>query len=329
MAYGVKSLRFIQLGAETTMGTEADATTIWRGGGTMIDDEVIEFVEEDVGYLQSQGRTYIPKVGALLELDETPATFEQLGYLLVMGVDGAVTGIADGAGGGYVYTYTLATTAVETPKTYTFEVGDNNQEYQATYGFCEEFELAGAKNEAVMMSGRLRGRQYASGTKTASVSVPTVEEILFNKGKLYIDSTTIGTTNVAGTWLGFRLTVPTGFQPVWSGDGQLYFYAVKQTDLREIEGELVLEHDATATAEIALAMSETTRLVRMIFTGSAVTSGTAYSYKTLKIDLAVKYSGVPQLEDQDGDDVVTLPFKAIYNANAGSFVVVSALSALT
>ena len=329
MAYGVKSLRFVQLGAETTMGTEANATTIWRGPCTMVDDEVLEFVEEDVGYLQSQGRTYIPKVGALLEMEETPATFEQLPYLLVMGVDGAVTGITDGASTLYVYTYNLATTAVKTPKTYTFECGDNNQEYQSTYGFCEEFELSGAKNEAVMMSGRLRGRQYASGTKTSSVSVPTCEEILFNKGKIYVDSTTIGTTQLTGTWLGFRLTVPTGFVPVWTGDGQLYFSGIKQTDLREIEGEITLEHDANATAEIAFAQAETTRLVRMVFEGSSTTSGTAYSYKTFKVDLAIKYSGIPQLEDEDGDNVVTLPFKAIYNAAGGSFVVANLLENLT
>ena len=328
MAYGIKALSFVQIGAETTMGTEANATTIWRGPGTMIDDEVIEFVEEDVGFLQSQGRTYIPKVGALLELDETPATFEQLPYLLVMGVDGAVTGIVDGAGV-YVYTYNLATTTPETPKTYTLECGDNNQEYQATYGYCEEFELAGAKNEAVTMSGKLRGRQYASGTKTASLAVPTVEEILFNKGKIYVDDTTIATTPLTATWLGFKLTVPTGFRPVWSGDGQLYFSALKQTDLREIEGEITIEHDANATTEIANALAEKTRLIRMVFEGTAVTSGT-YDYKTLVVTLAAKWSKVPQLDDDDGDNIVTFPFKSIYNASAAnSFVVVNTLSALT
>jgi hypothetical protein len=295
----------------------------------MIDDSPIEFPPEDVGSLQAQDRTYMPRVGVLVELDPTPATFEQFPYLLAMGVDSAVAGVLDTGGSGYVYTGTLAESAVKAPKTYTVEAGDNAQELESPYFFAEEFELSGAANEAVMMSGKLRGRQMSASTKT-SLSVATVEEILFNKGKLYIDTTTIGTTNVAGTWLGFKLKIPTGFKPVWSGDGQLYFSAVKQTDVRDITGEITLEHDATGMAERLLAQSETTRLIRMTFEGSALTtSGAAYTYKTLKIDLAIKYTGVPGLDDDDGDDTLTFPFKMVKNAAGGVFTCVNQLSALT
>ncbi len=331
MAYGVKALRKIQLGVETTAGTEVNATAVWRGEGTIINDSPVEFVPEDIGYLQDQGRTYIPKVGALIELDETPATFEQLPYLLQMGVDGAATGSADGVGSGYIYAYTLATNAVRAPDTYTVEGGDNSEEYQSTYFFCEEFKLKGAANEAVMMSGKLRGKQVATGSEfTASLTAATVEEVLFNKGKIYIDTTTIGTTVKTGTWLAFELNVPTGFQAVWSGDGNLYFSAVKQSDLRDITGSITLENDATGVAEVAAAVAETTRLVRLIFEGSALTtSGTAYTYRTLKIDLAIKYTEVPSLDEQDGDNTVKLPFKVIYNAAGGVITVVNQLSALT
>lgn len=333
MAYGVKALSKIQLGVETTAGTAATATAVWRGEGTFINDSPIEFVPEDVGALQDKGRTYMPRVGAVIELDETPATFEQFPYLLVMGVDGDLAGVQDTSGGsagsGYVYTATLANATQETPAYYTVEAGDNSEEYECYYTFCEEFTLSGAKNEAVMMSGRLRGRQATTGNEYASISPAVVEEVLFNEGKLYIDATTLGSTQKTGTFLGFTLNVPTGFKPVYTGDGELYFSAVKQTDLRDITGELVLENDATGVAEVAAAAAETTRLVRIVFDGSALTTAAAYTYKTLKIDLALRYTAVPSLEDQEGDNIVRLPFKAIYNASGGIFTVVNNLSALT
>ena len=329
MAYGVKSLKYIQWGAETTAGTTRAATAIWRGEGTMTDDSPIEFVPEDVGFLQDQGRTYMPRVGVVVELDETPATFEQFPYLLAMGVDSALAGVLDTGGSGYLYAGTLATNAVKAPKTYTVEVGDNAQEYESPHFFCEEFNLSGAKNEAVMMSATLRGRQMVASTKT-SLTLAAVDEVIFNKGKLYIDTTTVGTTQVVGTWLGFSLKVPTGFQPVYTGDGALYFSAIKQASLRDVTGELILEHDATGMAELLLAQAETTRLVRMIFEGPALTtSGAAYTYKTLKIDLAIKYTGVPSLEDDDGDDVLTFPFKMVYSTQGGVITCVNSLSALT
>jgi hypothetical protein len=330
MAYGVKALSKIQLGKETAAGTEVNATTIWRGEGVMKDDSPIKFVDEDLGSLQDQGRTYTPRVGCTVELDETPASFEQLPYLGMAGIDGSVTGTVDGTGTGYIYAFTLATSTQKAPKTYTLEGGDNSQEYQCLYGFCEEFMLSGVKNEAVTMSAKLRGRQMAAGTFTGSLSVPTVEVILFNKGVIYVDDTTIGTTQKTGTWLGFKLNIPTGFVAGYYGDGQLYFYAVKQTDLKAITGELVLENDTTGVAEVAKARAETTRLVRMVFSGSTLTTaGTAYTYKTLKIDLALKYTAVPESKPEDGDNVLAFPFKLVYHASGGVMTVVNQLSALT
>ena len=78
MATGVRKLRKIQLGRESTAGTEVDATTLWRGTGTIDDQTEVQIVEENIGYLSGVDRTVIPMVGAALDLDETPATFEQV-----------------------------------------------------------------------------------------------------------------------------------------------------------------------------------------------------------------------------------------------------------
>ena len=46
---GVKALRRIQLGAESSAGTSVPATTKWRGGGTIQDDIDLVFAQEDTG----------------------------------------------------------------------------------------------------------------------------------------------------------------------------------------------------------------------------------------------------------------------------------------
>ena len=84
---GIKKLRKIQLGKETTAGTAVDATTVWRGMGTIEDGLEKVFVDEDIGYKSGVDRTYIPKVEARLDLDEIPATYEQILHILEAAVE--------------------------------------------------------------------------------------------------------------------------------------------------------------------------------------------------------------------------------------------------
>ena len=48
---GVKALRKIQIGRESTAGTAVPATEIWRGEGAGEDQRTVVFPVEDVGYL--------------------------------------------------------------------------------------------------------------------------------------------------------------------------------------------------------------------------------------------------------------------------------------
>ena len=52
---------------------------------------------------------------------------------VVFGVDGIITGTADGAGTGKIYTYTFPTTAKKVIKTYTIEGGDDQEAERMEY----------------------------------------------------------------------------------------------------------------------------------------------------------------------------------------------------
>ena len=56
------------------------------------------------------------------------------------------------------------------------------------------------------------------------------------------------------------------------------------------------------------------RLVRLKFEGSALTTaGATYTYKTLILDMAGVYEDWSELQDQDGNDVVTATLRVRYS----------------
>lgn len=330
---GVKALRKIQGGKETTKGTAVAATFLWRGNGTLEDQRELTHVDEDIGYLSGVDRTYTGKYLAVLEMEEIEATFEQLPYILEGGVI-AETPAQDGAGSGYIYEYPFPTTAANTIRTYTLEGGDDQQAREAEYAFVSDFTISGASGGSVMMGAKWSARQVANTTFTAAIAVPSVEEILFQKSKLYLDaaSGTVGTTQITEAFLGFSLNVNTGIIPVFTGDGNLYFTFDKQAG-PEITCEVTFEHDGTATAEITNFENETARLMRIEIEGSAfTTAGTDYTYKTLRLDLAGKWDSFSKIGEQDGNDIVTGTLRARYNSTAALFAeitVANDLSTLT
>jgi hypothetical protein len=296
------------------------------------DDQVTIFPEEDVGYLSGTNRSYVSQFGGSVEMEDTPATFEQLPHIFEAGIEHSAAS-KDGAGSGYIYAYNMPTTAAGDIWTYTLEFGDDQQEEEMAYGFVTDFTLSGAPAEAVTLAANWVGRQCDTGTKTAALTLQTVEDIQFLKGKLYIDGTadTHGTTQATNTWLGFNLDVTTGWQPVYTGDGEKYFSFEKNVG-PEVMLDITFEHDATAVAEKAAWRAATTRMVRMEFTGASLTtSGTAYATKTFLIDLSGAWESFEKIGEQDGNDVVTGTMRCRYNevtAQYADFTVVNELTSL-
>ena len=406
---GIKALRRIQLGKETTAGTKVKASALWRGEGTIKNDLEVVIPPEDIGIVIDTDRAYIPSKGGTLTLDSTPATFEQLPYPLAMGIKSVTSGTSDSTGTGYVYTYPLPIATKNTIQSYSVEAGDDREVEFGAYAFCESLKLSGKYREAVMMSAVLKTRavapvnftgatltfnstgttivdsasgfavfpsttfgikvsgsssndgtysiatgstntltlstgtlvQESSGstvtitqTFTPSISVPTVEEILFGNALLYIDDTTgtIGTTQKSNTFLSFDLDLETGWKGQHTGDGRLDFSFAKVTKPKWTL-KVTFEHDGSATAEKAKYIAGTKRLVRIKVTGNALTTaGSVYSKKTLIIDVPGVWTDFTALEDDDGNDTVTGTLQGGYDVTAalgGQIIVVNQLSALT
>mgnify|MGYP000854766745 FL=1 len=323
---GIKALRRIQLGKETDPGTAVAATAIWRGTGTIQDNLTTVFPAEDVGILVGTDRSYIPKAEAMISLAETEATFEQLPYLFEAGIR-HVTPSTDTPGYKYEYIIPVASTdsiSSTDLQTFTVEGGDNAQAEEFAYGFARTITISGTAGQAVMMGAEIVGRQVGTSSFTTPLSIPTVEEILTSKGKLYIDAAdgTIGSTQKSNTLLDFSLSITTGWIPVYTADGNIYFSFAKPT-APEVMLSLTFEHETSSIAEIAAWRAGTARQIRLKFDGT--------SSKYLTLDMAGKWDNFEAIGERDGNDIVTGNFRCRYNSTAALFfeaVVGNALSAL-
>ena len=159
---GIKRLRRIQTFKEATAtkGTIGIATAVQRVTGTVDDQRVMHFPDEDIGYLVDVERVSNPYKSAVLEIEENPATFEQLPYYLSAGVLLHNTAVADGGGTGDIYTYPFSfKEPVNDFQTYTIEAGDNEEMEILPYAFCSNFKLSGKPKMPIMVSATFEARQ--------------------------------------------------------------------------------------------------------------------------------------------------------------------------
>lgn len=338
MTAGVRHLRRIQLGYETTAGTTAVTTTRYRGFGTIQDDLTLQQIDEDVGIIGGTDRTVIPKYGAKLTLPDEACSFEQLQYFIAMGFGGTTSGAADGSGSDKIYSTLIPTTAKITPVTYTLQGGDDVEVETFNYAVCTGFKLAGAGGAEVKISGEIIGRQVTTAAAFGTTAtIPAIEDILTSKGKVWLDavSGTFGGTQIAaGSILAFELDFKPIWEPKFTMEGNLYYTYPLFTGY-DITGKLTYEHDTAVSGASGAKnfwRNQTPKLLRVDLIGNTVTTaGTAYSTKKAIFDLPIKFSKANAIGDQNGNDIVDMEFFSRYNltaALAGRFIVVNELTAL-
>lgn len=330
---GVIPLSKLQFGRESVLGTAVDATDILRVEKAFIKDmREITFVPENVGLLVDTDRSSIPSLAGTLSIPDNNLTFEQILHILEMGVC-TVTPAQDGVGSGYIWTYNLPTTAQLTQKSYTFEGGDDQQAVVMEACFAEKFTISGKYKEDLKFSAELPGRQVQPTTFTTGLTIPTVEEMHFQNCKIYINAagSGFGNTLLSNYLLEFKLDVTTGYVARFTANGNLYYAYVKQVK-PEYSLEMKVEHDSVAEAEITAGRAQTARLVRIICEGSDLgTAGTAYSKKTMIIDLAGKYSDIPSIDDDNNSSVLSFTLAGKYNSTVstmGKIIVVNEIDTL-
>ena len=318
MAGGISALRKIQIGKESMAGTKVAATDKLIGKLTMEKEVKLHRPEDERGSLAPNHRTMV--TGEAVNLSyEGDLTFEQVMYLLSMAVDDRVAGDVDGSG--YKWEYEPNLTTPNTIKTYTFEYGDNVQEYEAEYVGCSELEISGALDEPLKVKATLFGRNQEASTFTGSISDPlSLTPALTNKTKLYIDDIDdqvtypIGTTPKSSILTSFTWKLVTGFTPRKHGGAELYFDSLAEKP-KKVSLELTFDFNSDAHTEWTKYVAGDRRLLRLETTHD--------SLNKLELDMAGVYTKFSSLEDSDGADTVKVSLESEYDSEWGKLFAVT------
>ena len=243
-------------------------------------------------------RSYIPVTGSEVTL-EGDATFEQLCYIKNAGIYGT-TATTD-AGSAQVRTWNVqadSTSPISTTDLYTMviEVGDNISVERARYCFVREYTETGRQGEALQVNAMLPGRAPSTTTFTSVGDTDlqnSAQSILCSKVALYIDPSTdaAGTSQKTLTYLEHTLRHTTGWVILPARDGRTDLSDIKHID-DEILLEVVFEHNGTAETEKTAWRDETERVIRLEFTGDAMSTtdaGATYNSYTYRADLYGKW----------------------------------------
>lgn len=334
-----KAFQVLQMGAETTKGTNVAADIIFRGpGGVMRDARDTVFKDENIAIVGGVDETYTPKVLAEIETAETEVSFEQFPHVLEASIL-SETPAQDGVGSGYIYDYALLDTtdpAESALKAYSMEYGDPGAQYEeASYCLCSEWEMKGVAEQAWKFTSKWFGREVANTTKTAGLSVPSVDYALFQTSKLYLDAVSgnFGTTQISATFLEATIKCVTGWKPLFTGDGEKYFTsAYFDSEAYSITVDLLLRLNASSVAQRDLWRLQTPRLMQIKSEGATLgTPGTTYSKKTMIHNYAGKWSMFESISSQNGMSIVRASFNNRYNAtkaDRGNIILVNELTAL-
>ena len=341
MAYGVKKLGKLQIGAETTYGTAVTPDVVWRGEAMEPqDDSPWEFIAEDVGDLLGYNKGFFGFYEGTVEMADTAASFEQLPHILAAGLK-TVAGVRDGSApaSGYLYTYPFPTSAQQTIKSYTIRGGDNNRVSQMKGAFVDSFTISGEAKGLVNVAATWKGHRPTSSSFAAISLSSTHDLILFQNSKLYIAA--VGSyngavypaisTQITNTFVGFTLDASGLNMQVHTGDGSLNPSFVKAVG-GEITLAITMENDGNASTEWANFQAGTPRVVSILTTGATLSNaGTLFSKKSLIIDCVGVWSEFPSPSESDGNNQIEATLTVRNDLTAGTsgrITVVNELSAL-
>ena len=338
MAPGRKSLRQLQIGKELVAGTSATPTVRLRFTDAVIEDGLeLQELDEQIGILGGVDRTAIVKTFGKLSIGSQPISFEQLPYVLFMNGWASTTASYSiySTGPDRVFLGTIPVTTSATPLTYTFLGGDDHEVERMTYVYCQKFVLDGKGGDVLKLAADFEGRAVttASGFVTTA-NVNRIEDIVFSKGKVYLDSITgsFGATQVSNQVIAANVEFDANIVPKWTADGSLDFTQIVYVD-QNVKGKITFEHDTAADGTVGAKLDwrvQTPKLLRLMWFGSqltsaatgAVTTGnTVYGYKLLRIDLPIKWTKLDKISDDKGNDLITGSFRSRYdpaNSTAGN-----------
>lgn len=313
---GLEAFRKIQIGKEATRGIGVAADKKLLGLLTMDPTQGLYMPEDE----ERQSLALLHRREVVSEITnmhfEGSLNFEQIIHFLAMGLGNFGSQPTTPPNGSltrdWLFEPNLSVSNAQAA--YSFEYGDDQQEYDSVFVMCTQLEFVYAMEAEMRMSAELFGRSPTKST-FASLTDPTVEDAVSQLTKLYVDTTWagLGGTEKSSLMAGATIRFPTGVTPTRYADGSLEFSNFTEMK-RAAEVEILMIHGTDGEAEFDKYEAGTTSFLRIETTGSEIEQVTPTYDKLFRLDLAVKWTDAPQFfQSHNGENAVRMVGRTFYD----------------
>jgi hypothetical protein len=310
---GERMFKKIQYGKEGTHGGETNATKIFLGDAAVPSDRAYVFPAYNIAVAARASTVHLYQQlvdGFTLNVED--GYFQALPMLLSMALKGDVTASAGGSGE-YTWTFSPSWTATNAQDSFTFEVGDDVEQYLLTYVMCKKLTIAGAmgQNQAVKLSAECFAQDVAVTDFTGALAIPTIEPIVANNTKLFINTSwaTKGQTQKTGLLRDFSLEILTGLHPKFHGSGLTF--DVHGEGYMDVMLRMTLEGTSVADGYYDGMQAKTPYAIRLKTIGSIIGGAATYD---MTFDIWGCFEDIqPMGSEADGNNLHVALFHGLYD----------------
>lgn len=310
------AFRRIQVGLESTRGTLVAADTILNGTMTMTPEVLWHRPVDERNSLAEFRRSVAVAHNASMRF-QGDASYEQILQFLSMALRGAITPTTPStATNARDWTFTPSLTAVNTQDAFTFEYGDNTQEFESGFVVATSMELGLSLGGPVSLTADLIGRFPQKATFTGSLSeATTYNEVVSDGARLFIDTTwaNAGTTEFNTTLAGGTIRLNSGIVPVRYADGldtngeATFSTVIENKRSHTMDLDIIVGTNGIAQVYDAY-VAGTDRSIRIVIDAAADSIESSFNHE-LEIDMFGRFTSEPELfGERDGEDMFRVTF---------------------
>lgn len=320
-------LQKYQAGIESTRGTNVAATRkIYAQITPTYERPLADFMDQSGTYIDRHRVAYGRERVSFSAVDI--ATYEDLAWWSQFMIKGGVTGSSSGTGYLYSFSPSLATDDLSSM---TLEYGEPGNPYESGQVMVNSWTLRGDSDNdnepGWMLDCSMMGRDRITTTYTGALAERTTEVILARGTKLYVDTSTIGSTQVTGKLIDFSVTVDNGlhFKAFMEDESLMAANKVGRGAMR-VNGQFTLEFDSDTEFANYRSATPVQRKIRLEREGTVI--GVGPTKKKAVLDLYGYWSSI-SFGDREGNLTATFGFAGFYDATAANVIKLEVTNALS
>ena len=253
-----------------------------------------------------------------------PLTYTSIIYWLSSALK---TVSASGAGTAKTWAFDMSTTSANTTKAYTVELGDAERALEFAYGQVNSIGMRFTRDGAELVNTSMMGKAISDNiTLTSSPTELTLKPVLPTQVAVYVADTQAGLAGASAvTPLSVEWSVQNILGSLFTLNGSSSWSADVPLEPNSTVS-LLTEANAEGMAHLANIRSGVTKFLRVKAIGDLITGS---DYYMLQTDLALKFTNISELRDEQGVFAVNYEAQITHDSTWGKGIAVTVVNELS